>query len=287
MAQRNDPSVEGTNLPTSLAQVRIIARYEILNYFRSRRFFVLLAISLLLSALLTIVIAYYGVSTVAGSPPQPIAFYSLWWMLVSAFLVVFCAVFFGADAISGEFQNKTGYFLVGNPIRRSSIYVGKWIAAFTASLITIGVFTAVTVGNGLFYLGANIPIQFVEAFLFTIVYLIAALGFSFFFSSLFKSSSFSIIVSVVLLLFGFTLIDDIVTAIAHIEPWYSLSYATGIINSVFTIPYPPHTSSISIGGAATLTTYVPSIPEGLAIMGIYFVITAILGLLLFEKKEFN
>ena len=28
-------------------------------------------------------------------------------------------------------------------------------------------------------------------------------------------------------------------------------------------------------------------PEGLAIIGVYFIVTAILGLILFERKEFN
>jgi ABC-2 type transport system permease protein len=203
-------------------------------------------------------------------------------------------VFFGGDAISGEFQNKTGYFLVGNPIRRSSIYVGKWIAALIASLIIVGIFTAIMLANGFYYLGASIPMQFDEAFIFTIGYLISALGFTFFFSSLFKSSAFSILVTVILLLFGFTLIDTLVTNIAHIEPWFSLTYGAGIINDVFTVPYPPHTTNLTggFGGGGGgpppgLIEYIPTIPEGLAIMGIYFVITALVGLVLFERKEFN
>jgi ABC-2 type transport system permease protein len=291
MAQQNEKSLEGNKLPTSLSQVGIIARYEILNYLRSRRFFILLSITLLISGLLTFAIAYQG-DSIAGSPPQSLPFYATYWGFASNLIVVFCAVFFGGDAISGEFQNKTGYFLVGNPIRRSSIYVGKWIAALIASLIMIGVFTAIAVGNGLYWVGANIPTQFEEAFLFTLVYLIGALGFTFFFSSLFKSSSFSILVTVILLLFGFSLIDTVVTNLIHIEPWFTLSYGSNIITSVFTVPYPPHLTTLSGfggggGGGPTLTEYIPTIPEGLAIMGIYFIITAILGLVLFERKEFN
>src|SRR5579872_2862505 len=288
-------SLEGNILPTSVSQAGIIARYEILNYFRSRRFLILLVIDLLISGLLTFIVAYYGIATVAGSPASALAFYGFWWSLISGLIIVFCAVFFGGDAISGEFQNKTGYFLVGNPIRRSSIYVGKWIAALTASLIIIGISTAILLANGIYYLGASIPVQFDEAFVFTLVYLISALGFTFFFSSLFKSSAFSILVTVILLLFGFSLIDTLVTNIVHVEPWFSLSYASGIIGDVFTVPYPPHTTPLTgrfggggAGGAPSgLIAYVPTIPEGLVIMGIYFVITAVLGLVLFERKEFN
>ncbi|MDA4112060.1 MAG: ABC transporter permease [Thaumarchaeota archaeon] len=289
MTQQTQTSLEGNILPTSIAQVGIIARYEILNYFRSRRFFILLAITLLISGLLTFAIAYEG-DSIAGSPPQALPFYATYWGFASNLIVVFCAVFFGGDAISGEFQNKTGYFLVGNPIRRSSIYVGKWIAALTASLIMMGVFTVICLGNGFYWIGTSIPTQFVEAISFTLIYLVAALGFTFFFSSLFKSSSFSILVTVVLLLFGFSLIDTVVTNLIHVEPWFTLSYGSGIISNVFTIPYPQHITTVSFGGGGrgpTLTEYIPTIPEGLIIMVIYFALTAILGLLLFERKEFN
>ena len=65
--------------------------------------------------------------------------------------MILSTAFFGGDAISGEFQNRTGYFLVPNPIRRSAIYVGKWLAALMASTIILGVFALIMIGNGLYY----------------------------------------------------------------------------------------------------------------------------------------
>ena len=237
-------SLEGNKLPSSLQQVGITTRYEMLNFFRSRRFLVLLIIMLAISALLTFVVWHTGISNISSTA---LGFYSTWWGFSANILVIFCAVFFGGDAISGEFQNKTGYFLVGKPVRRSSMYVGKWIAAFVASLIIMGIFTAITVINGMGYFGAVIPNRFAEALALTIIYLISALGFTFFFSSVFKASSMSILVTVVLLLFGFSLIDTLLTNLVHIEPWFSLSYAEGIISDIMTIPYPNHITSLHIG----------------------------------------
>ena len=284
---KNNSSLEGNKLPSSLEQVGIITRYEMRNYFRSRRFLVLLIIALAISALLTYALWH---SINSNGLPKPLDFYSTWWGFSANILVLFCAVFFGGDAISGEFQNKTGYFLVGNPIRRSSIYVGKWIAAFVASLIVFGVFTAIAIANGFGYFGAVIPNRFVEAFAFTILYLVSALGFTFFFSSVFKSSAMSILVTVILLLFGFTLIDALLTNLIHIEPWFSLSYGSGIIGHIMTVPYPQHVISVHIGpggGGPLLTSYNATIIEGIIIMVVYFVTTAVLGLFLFERKEFN
>jgi ABC-2 type transport system permease protein len=268
------------SIPSSLAQVRITMKYTLLDYMRSRRFFILLGITIAISALLTFAVGYYR-------PPEFLAsnltFYSGWWGNTATFVVVLSAVFFGGDAISGEFQNKTGYFSVPNPIRRSSIYIGKWMSAFIASTVILGIFTAITVGNGLYYFG-TVPTEFIESVLFSWFYLVAVLGFTFLFSSLFKSSSFSILVTAILFLFAFNIIQLVVTLLVHVEPWFLLSYGAGIIGNVLTVPYPAHTTSIPL---SNITMYNVTIPEGLAIIALYFVITTAIGLLLFERKEFN
>ena len=274
--------VSANTVPGSLAQVGVTMRYTFLDYFRSRRFIILLIIGLLISALLTALVGYYRPYT------QPLDFYSGWWGATASLVVVLSAIFFGGDAISAEFQNKTGYFTLPNPVRRSSIYVGKWLAAFAAATVILLIYAAITVANGVFYFGANFPYQFGESMLFAWLYLAAALGFTFLFSSLFKSSSYSILVTALLLLVAFGIISDVVEGLAKVEPWFLLTYGSGIIGNVLTSPYPAHTSPLTgPGGRVLFITYNATIPEGLAIMAIYFVVTAAIGLFLFERKEFN
>jgi ABC-2 type transport system permease protein len=277
-------------VPNSIAQVGITMKYTFLDYLRSRRFAILLTIMLIISAILTIVVAHYRP---AGPLTSPLAFYSTWWGSFATFLVALSGIFFGGDAIAGEFQNKTGYFTVPNPVRRSSIYIGKWISAFIASSIILVIFAAITIANEAYYFGLNIPWQFGESFLFAWFYLIAVLGFTFFFSSFFKTTSYSILVSALLLLVAFGIIETLVQDLAQIEPWFILSYGAEIVGNVLTSPYPQHVTKVSgafgRGGAAapTFTSFNVTIPEGLAIITAYFAITAILGLVLFERKEFN
>jgi ABC-2 type transport system permease protein len=287
MAKSNPP---GNTVPNSIAQVGITMRFTFLDYLRSRRFAILLGIMLLISAILTIVVAHYRPATFLSSK---LSFYSGWWGMSASFIVILSGIFFGGDAISGEFQNRTGYFTLPNPIRRSSMYIGKWIAAFIASSIVLFIFTAITVANEAYYFGLSIPWQFGESFLFAWFYLMAVLGFTFFFSSLFKSTSYSILVTAILFLFAFTLIETLIAALAQIEPWFILTYGSEIIGNVLMSPYPEHITktagAFGRGGAAapTFTSFNVTIPEGLLIIGIYFVVTAILGLVLFERKEFN
>jgi len=265
-------------LPSSVSQVGTITKYELVNYFRSRRFFVLLIIGVIIGALLTALVGYYRPS---GFLSSPLDFYSNWWAGSITFVIILSGIFYGGDAISGEFQNKTGYFLVANPLRRSSIYIGKWLGALIASVIMLLVFTAITVGNGIYYFGLNIPYQLWESLLFSILYLVAVLGFTFFFSSLFKTTSMSILVTAILFLFAFTLIQALVVGLVKIEPWFLITYGATIITNVLIDPYP--TTSTQFGA---FNPYA-SIPEGIAILLAYFVVTAVLGLLLFERKEFT
>ncbi|HTY74696.1 MAG TPA: ABC transporter permease [Candidatus Nanoarchaeia archaeon] len=277
------PKLESTTkVPSSLTQTIIITKYTLLDYIRSRRFYILLAFTLLISVLLTAVAAYYP----SDFRPDNLGFYGNWWGNTATFVVILSAVFFGGDAISGEFQNKTGYFGVPNPIRRSSIYVGKYLSAFIASTVILAIFAGVTVGNGVFYFG-SVPTQFVESLLFTWLYLIAALGFTFFFSSLFKNSSYSILVTAIVFLFVFNIVDLLVQRFAQIEPWFMITYGSGIIGNILTVPYPDHITTAETLRGVTRTLYNVTVPEGLAILSIYFFVTAIIGLLLFERKEFN
>jgi ABC-2 type transport system permease protein len=278
-------NVSENKVPSSLTQVGITMKYTFLDYFRSRRFFILLVITLLISALLTFIVGYYRPATFLSSD---LSFYSGWWGMSVTFVIVLSGIFFGGDAISGEFQNKTGYFGVPNPIRRSSIYVGKWLAAFIAATVILVVFTAITVGNGMYYFGLTVPYQFGLSVLLAWFYLAAVLGFTFFFSSLFKSSSISILVTAILFLFAFTLIETLVADLVQVEPWFILTYGAGIVGNILTVPYPEHVHTQTFGqGRISITTYNATIPEGIAILGLYFIITAILGLVLFERKEFT
>jgi len=275
--------VRGNKVPSNLAQVRITLKYTLLEYIRSRRFYILLTIAIVISAILTFVVGHYRPASFLASD---LSFYSGWWGNIATFVIVLSGIFFGGDAISGEFQNKTGYFGVPNPIRRSSIYIGKWLSALIASTVILGVFAAITVGNGLHYF-SSVPSQFGESLLFAWFYLVAVLGFTFFFSSLFKNSSMSIIVTAILFLFAFNIVQLFVANLAQIEPWFILTYGAQIIGNVLTVPYPPRVVTTAGREGFTLTTYNPSVPEGLAIMGIYFIVTAVLGLILFERKEFT
>jgi ABC-2 type transport system permease protein len=267
-------------VPSTLTQCGVQAEFEFRNYLRSTRFYILLAVVATIGIAIAAVIYVYRPSTYLSSP---MAFYSTWWGSIVNFCVILTGIFFGADAISTEFQNRTGYYLLPNPVKRSSIFIGKWIASFFASAIAIGVYAAITVVDGAIYFGLNVPYQFGESFVFALFYIFPILGVSFMISSMFKNNSYSILLTAILLLFGFNYITPLITTLANSEPWYVLTYGAGIIANVLSSTgYPPH--EVMIAGSSSFKA---TIPEGLVIMFVYFMVTSILGLLLFDKKDFN
>jgi len=275
----------GYSVPSSFAQVGTIAKYTLLDYVRSRRFLIILSIAMLISATLTFVVGHYRPVLFLSSA---LSFYSGWWGNIATYVIVLSGIFFGGDAISGEFQNRTGYYSVPNPIKRSSIYIGKWLSALVASTIVLAAFAAITVGNGMYYF-STVPLEFWLSVAFSWVYLVSVLGFTFLFSSFFKSSSMAILVTAILFLFAFNIVQAFVSSYAQVEPWFMLTYGAQIIGNVLSSPYPPHVQTISLGpqGGITFTSFSAPILEGLVIMLAYFAVTATLGLLLFERKEFN
>ena len=275
-----------TGKASTFTQLVSITKYSFLNYLRARRFLVMVILVVLVNGALTAAVAYTRSDVFLNSS---LGFYGAWWASFIDIFILLTVVFFGGDAISGEFQNKTGYYLVPNPVRRSTIYIGKYLAAFIASTLILVLFLAFTIANGLYY-GMGVPSQFVESFLFAWLYLLTALGVTFFFSSLVKSTSISILITILLFLFVFSVVDVLAETLLKIEPWFSITYAEGIIANILNVPYPVHyipPPTSGPGARIGLPTYNVGVTEGLIIMLVYLVVSSVVGLYLFEKKEFT
>jgi len=278
-------------VPGSFEQITKLTRYQLREYLRSRRFIALAGIVLAIGAILTALVAHFRGSLATDD----LAFYGTFWGGGVNLVIVLAAVFFGGDAIAGEFQNKTGYFLMGLPIRRTAVYVGKFIAAFLAALAMMALYLAILLGNGLFYFPSSaFPWELGLSVVLAVVYLSAVLGATFLFSSLFKTSAYGFVLTAILFLFGFTILQDVIVGLVKIEPWMIISYADSTIGSVFApgvnwgLFGQSTTTTMMVGRRlVSSTTYTAGIAEGIVIMLAYLVITAAAGLWLFEREEFT
>jgi len=283
------PADDGTlgTVPSTISQALILSRYQFRDYLRSRRFILMMGIVLAAGAILTTVVAYYRP---AGLIDNADDLYGGLWAGGAGVVIVFAGIIFGGDAIAGEFQNKTGYFLMGLPIKRTTVYAGKYLATLAASIVSLVVYLIIVTGNAVYYLGLNafsVPGPLIESFAITLLYLLALLGFVFLFSSLFKTSAYAVLVVAVLFLFGFSIIQEVVLNLAHTEPWFLLSYVNGI-NAYPLTGVPAHVQTVrNPFTRATSTAYNPTYLEGILVMAGYWLLTTIGGLLSFEREEFT
>ncbi len=280
------PARSGTapSVPRSWKQALILTRYQFRDYLRSRRFVLMTAIVAAAGAIITAAIAHFR-------PPELVAaasanaFYAGPWGGGVIVVMVVAGIIYGGDAIAGEFQNRTGYFLMGLPVRRASVYAGKYLAAFLASVVAVALYLAILVGNGVYYLGAaalSEPASLLASFGLALLYLLALLGTVFLFSSMFKQSLYGVLVVAVLFLFGWSILQVEIVTLAHLEPWFVISYAAEAISYPLS-GSPPHT--VAFGGRTI--AYHPTLAEGVGIMLGYFVLTTLVGLVLFEREEFT
>jgi ABC-2 type transport system permease protein len=283
------PAPDGVlgTVPTTVAQALILSRYQFRDFLRSRRFILMMGIVLAAGAILTTVVAYYRPSGLIDNADD---LYGGLWAGGAGVVIVFAGIIFGGDAIAGEFQNKTGYFLMGLPIKRTTVYAGKYLATLAASIVSLIVYLVIVTGNAVYYLGPaafSVPVPLIESFAITLLYLLALLGFVFLFSSLFKTSAYAVLVVAILFLFGFSIIQEVVIGLAHTEPWFLLSY----VNSINAYPLtgvPGHiVTTRNPFSHATITTYNPTYLEGIVVMAGYWLLTTVGGLLFFEREEFT
>ncbi|MGZ4894350.1 MAG: ABC transporter permease [Halobacteriota archaeon] len=272
--------------PSSLRQIATVTKYELLKYLRGRRLLAIVLLTIIISAIFLIVPPAIG----SAYPKDPTDFISRVLSFLGV-LSILSATFFGADAIVSEYESKTGYFLFPNPIRKTAIFLGKFIASILVSVGAIGLYYVIAVVS-VRIIDGSIPANTGLSFVYSLVYLLAILAIAYLFSAIMRSSVYSL----VLTFFTFFLILPIVDAvgsIAKFKPWFSITFASEISRYVFQSPYPTDTAfntSTFAGPSAgpqslSLVQYYPEIRLSLIVMAAYFIVAFLLAVFIARRRE--
>jgi ABC-2 type transport system permease protein len=272
--------------PNSLRQIATVTKYELLKYFRGRRLLAIVVLTIIISAIFLIVPPAIG-SDYSKDPRE----FTVNMLSFLSILAILSATFFGADAIVSEYESKTGYFLFPNPIRKTVIFLGKFIASALVSAGAIGLYYAIAVVS-VRVIDGSIPTNTGLSFIYSLFYLFAILAIAYLFSAIMRSSVYSL----VLTFFTFFLILPIVDAvgsIAKFKPWFSITFASEIARYVFQSPYPTDTvfNTTAYGGpnagasSFSLVQYYPEIRLSFIVMAAYFIIAFLLAILIARRRE--
>ena len=213
-----------------------------------------------------------------------------------SFISLFAACLFFSGIICSEFNKRTG-FIVFPKINKYKLIVGKYLGNLFLVIFIITVYYFVLGLFGFFYYGGPINIRIFYSYVFAVLYVIALSSFVTLFSSFMKNVNITIIITLIILLMGFNIADQIVTLIYAdtFEPLYSLAYLGNLITSVLENPFPdPRYVEYSfggmgpggMGGSFSFGSWVtPSIAMGTTLLLVYIVAFFVLAALLFKRRQ--
>jgi ABC-2 type transport system permease protein len=198
-------------------------------------------------------------------------------------LIVICATFFGADAIVSEYQARTGYLIFPNPIRRASLYLGKFAASMTASILVIAIFYAVT-GILSFVSVSGLDKDFLLSFAFALEYLLAVMAIAYLISTLMKGTTGATVLTFFLFIMILPIIDSI-GSISGFKASWSVTFSAGTISSILTSPYPTDSFREMPGSGLTFHSYYPDPAIAALVMLAYALVAVVISMVLFRRKE--
>ncbi len=283
-------SIRKRVVPSDSDQVRIVAKYDLLRHLRSRRLIGVLVIEAVILALLA------SIPILTGTP-YPTEFIKAVGNFVGQAggivsvntLIIIGAALFAADSISSEFQNRTGYLLFPNPIKRWVLLAGKFVAAMTVMVLVVVIYYVVA-----FIVAGVVAKDFSHAelaigsMLLALLFSMSAVSVGMFLSSLLKGSVGAIVLTFFLLLLILPIIDGIFSFVQGFSPVFSVTFASQSISLILTTPYPMDSVTripTDNTTAITLYTHVPDVALSVVVMLLYAAILMSLAYFLFQRRE--
>jgi len=197
-------------------------------------------------------------------------------------LIIICATFFAADSLVGEFQNKTGYLLFPNAVKRGTLFVGKFAASVTMSVLVMGIFYGVIAVLSLVST-RGVDDDYLLSFLFAVEYAVAATAIAYFISSLLKGTTGAIVLTF-FLLFMIIPIVDAMSMISGVKIEGSVTFAAGVISAILIDPYPVDTT-MDAGMGMEFHQFYPTPEVAALVMLVYIVVGCVLSMILFKRKQ--
>ena len=201
-------------------------------------------------------------------------------------LIIISSALFAGDAVSGEFERKTALLTFPTPQRRISIFVGKYCAALIAISVLVSLYYLITMVEVMVIHGVNsVPHEIFTSYLLALLYGSSVLSLTFFFSSILRGVISSTLMGFFTLMMILPILSTLLM-VARVEPWFIVTYAGGLITTVFGSPVG---TGMTFGGGPPeiqmFTLYQPDFTIGVAIMAIYALLFFIPSIVLANRKD--
>ncbi len=247
------------NKKDDIRQSRIMMKYELRKHLEGKKILLFGLLMAAVLAMITVLPYVFG----DGLPKDSTNLGQLYMGFV-ALIALISATLFTSSAIASEFEERTALILFTKPVRKWSIYLGKYVASFLLGMAFMVIYFVVVTIVSIAVTG-SIPPNFAAALGLTILYVLATNSIAIMISSFAKKSSIAAILTFITLLLLISIVTSVLQ-VNHIDPWFMLDDASNQI--YYCIEGQPGT-----GTAA-------------GVMVVWSAITALFGYFLFKRREF-
>ena len=208
-------------------------------------------------------------------------------MNLMVIVIVISASFFGSTSIVSEFHDRTAYSLLPNPVNRTSIWLGKFLAALTISFIISSIFyKVITIGVWIEY--GDVPSEIFSSWGLSFVVVMMITSISFLFSSILKGPTGATVAVFILFILIFPMIEGIVIAIAEEKPWWMPSFLAKVTEFSLYTPYPIDLEPGELPkGPYDHHRFVAYVDQSLLMMAAYILAASTASVVIFKRKEMS
>lgn len=274
-------------LVSDFRQFQTAFAYQVRSYLRTWRFLGLLVFVAVIAAAILGFQVHRGIPMVTGNYASASDYLS-GYLAEIVDVIVLTGAFLGGDALAVDLAGGPGYLMLAQPVRRQTLLAGRFCAAAVTGA-AIGFVYYAFAATAVEYFYGTIPSAFVTSLGMALLFLLAALAVSFFFSSFFRSPTVSVVTALLILIIGFPIVTE-VASLTGTEPWFSLSYGGSGITSVLATNFSHKTvTHIAVGGAQStsidVTTFSPYGWEAAVILAVYAALFLGLAYAIYRYKE--
>lgn len=262
---------------TEFEKLRIVIGYEFLKHIRRKRLYIILALTVIAELVVLILVPVLGEK---GYPDNIMVMAAL--LSIGPSMATLGAIFFAGDAIAGEFESKTGYMLFTNPVKRTTLVIGKYLAGYAAVLLLI-ILGYVIVSISLLAIYGSVPIETLSSFGLCLLYAGAVLSVTFFFSAVMKGSMSATVITLVFIMVISAIIDSVLMMTGQ-PHWFLLSDNGDTIATVYG-GYEAFMGGFGEMGDMPFEFENPSIPLAVISMVGYLVLGFLLSLWLSKRRQ--
>jgi ABC-2 type transport system permease protein len=228
--------------------------------------------------------------------PRDPAYFAQRFILWANVLIVVGATLFAGDSLASEFQNRTGYLMFPNPVKRYVFFAGKYLASLLTMVFVVTVFyTAVSVLT-IWHSQSFSDLTF-DSFGMAVLYIFAAVSVGYLISAIMKGATGALVFTFAVLFLIFPILDGVLSY-AGAKPVFSLTFSAQAISYLLQTPYPtdqlltfpiggPFLGGGSGGDTVQIWNYFPEVGMAALVLVVYTVVCVVAAVVIFQRREMS